>query len=279
MGGRFPALAVFGLPALTVAIALFVLWGLRPWEDDSADPQRAPLGIEMAVGDGNALSAGSAAAAVGPGTVVGTGTKAGVRLAESTGGRSTGNGVKHGPRLAISPGQAVIVATDEAVPAPATPAIPAPATPEAQPVASAPEAPAAPASVPIATTGEGTGPGRGPVGAGVGGFEESCEGDEYLLTVTLLDEEPVGDETPVDIVLERFDEDGTPGDELHLEGDLSDARSLASTLGSEGSCVQVEVLPFEGEAATEETPEAGEEVPGPVEETTEPAESPVPISP
>ena len=61
MGGRFPALAVFGLPALTVMVALFVLWGLRPWEDNSADPHEVPLGIEAAVGGGRALSAGSTA--------------------------------------------------------------------------------------------------------------------------------------------------------------------------------------------------------------------------
>lgn len=258
-----------------MAIALFVLWGLRPWEDDSADPQKVPLGIEMGVGDSNALSAASVAS-VGAGTVVRPGPKVGVRLAESTdNGSADNNGTKSGTRLAIAPGQAVAVSPSKAAPVPATPAVPAPAAPEAQPVSTTPAVPATtPASAPIATTAGGVSSGGGPVTSGVGGFEESCEGDEYLLTVTLFDEESVGDETPVEIVLGRLNEDGTTGDELQLEGDLSDARALASTLESEGGCVEVEIVPFEGEGIAGEAPEASEEVPEPGEELAEPAESP-----
>ncbi len=279
MGGRFPALAVFGLPALTVAIALFVLWGLRPWEDNSADPQRVPLGIEMAVGDGNALSA-APVASVAAGAVVRTGPKAKVGLAESTSNGPADGGVKKSPRLAVAPGQAVAVSPGEAAPAPGAPGVTVPAAPEAQPVSTAPAAPATtPAAAPLATTAEGAKPGGGPVSAGGGGFKESCEGDEYLLTITLLDEEPVGDESPVDIVLARLNEDGTTGDELQLEGDLSDARALASTLEAEGNCVQVEIAQPEEEEGGEEVPGASEEAPESGEEVAEPAESPVPSSP
>lgn len=277
MGGRFPALAVFGLPALTVAIALFVLWGLRPWEDDSAGPRMVPLGIEMGIGDANALHA-APVTSVAAGTAVRTGPMAEVGLAEPTGSRPADGKAEGGPRLAIAPGQAVAVSAGEATPAPDTPAVPAPATPEAKPVAAVPPTPTAPAAAPIATTAEGTAPGKGPISAGGGGFEESCEGDEYLLTITLLDEEPAGDDTSVEIVLERFNQDGTT-DELHLEGDLGDARSLASTLSSEENCLQIEIVQLESEDGTGEVPGTSEEVPASGEEAAEPAESPVPISP
>lgn len=110
---------------------------------------------------------------------------------------------------------------------------------------------------------------------------ESCEGDEYLLTITFLDEESTVEEAPIEIVLERLNEDGTT-DELQLEGDLGDARALASTLEAEGNCVTIEIAQPE-EEGTEEVPGepgASEEVPGSGEEVAEPAESPVaPASP
>jgi hypothetical protein len=109
---------------------------------------------------------------------------------------------------------------------------------------------------------------------------ESCEGDEYVITVTFLDEESTVEEAPVEIVLERLNEDGST-DELKLEGDLGDARALASTLEAEGNCVTVEIAQPEEEGAEEEVEEPGasEEVPGSGEEVTEPVESPVPASP
>ena len=70
-----------------------------------------------------------------------------------------------------------------------------------------------------------------------------------MITVTFLDEEstaPTVEEAPVEIVLERLNEDGTT-DELRLEGDLSDARALASTLEAEGNCVKVEIAQPEEE--------------------------------
>jgi hypothetical protein len=236
-----------------------------------------PLGIEMGIGDGNAVHA-APLTSVAAGTAVRTGPNVEVGLAEPIGSRSADSKVEGGPRLAIAPGQAVAVSAGKATPVSGTPAEPAPATPEAKPVATVPTTPVtAPAAAPIATTAEGTG--KGPISAGSGGgLEESCEGDEYLLTITLLDEGPAGDETPVDIVLERLNQGGT-SDELHLEGDLGDARSLASTLSSEENCVQTEIVRLESEDGTGEVPGASEEVPAPVEGTAEPAESPAPISP
>jgi hypothetical protein len=114
---------------------------------------------------------------------------------------------------------------------------------------------------------------------------ESCEGDEYVIAVTFLGGGSTGEEAPLEIVLKRLNDDGTT-DELQLEGDLSDARALASTLEAEGNCVKVEITQPEEEGAEEEAeepvaheeaPESGEVEPG--EEVSEPAESPVPSSP
>ena len=107
---------------------------------------------------------------------------------------------------------------------------------------------------------------------------ESCEGGEYTITVTFLDEESTVEEAPVEIVLERLNEDGST-DELQLEGDLSDVHALASTLEAEGSCVKVEIAQPEAEEGAEEIPGTSEEASESGEEATEPAESPVPASP
>jgi hypothetical protein len=246
-------------------VALVVLWGLKPWEDDSSDPQVIPLGIEMAVGDGKALSS-EQRASVAAGTIAPGGPKLVVGAGEPA-GRDAGAG----PVLAVAPGKAVVAPASVVTPAPSSPATPTPVSPEAQPVsAPAPEPAATPITAPVVTTPETARPG-GPVSAGVGGFDEGCEGDEYLLTVTLLEEGLVSDESPVEIVVERINEDRS-SDELQLEGDLSDARALVAALDSEGSCVKVEIVQFEGEDGKEEVPEASEEV-------AEPAEVPAPVSP
>jgi hypothetical protein len=107
-----------------------------------------------------------------------------------------------------------------------------------------------------------------------------------LVTVTLLEEEseePVGEESPVEILLQRFSEDGGVEDELRLEGDLGDAQRLVLKLSSEGNCVEVEVAAAgEEEAGAGEEEEAGageEEEAGAGEEVAEPAELPEPASP
>jgi hypothetical protein len=279
LGGRFPALGVFALPALSVLLALVVLWGLKPWEDDSDDPQLAPLGIEIAVDDGKALPLPAGlTASVAAGRVAPAGPKLVVQSAESV-GRGAADA---GPALAVAPAQAIALA--EVPSSPQSPQVPAPesgAGAEAPSVgATDVEAPAegtsAPATVPVST---GSGTSGGPVASGGGPAPESCEGDEYLVTVTFLEveepigeesEESIGEESAVEIVLQRLNEDGSADDELRLEGDLNDARSLVLKLRLEGSCVEVVIAQPQEEA--EEVPEAGEEVAGP-------AESPELISP
>lgn len=128
--------------------------------------------------------------------------------------------------------------------------------------------PSPPATVPVSTGGGGPG---GPIAAGGGPAPESCEGDEYVVTITFLDEEPADEEASVEILLQRFSEDGSV-DELELEGDLADARSLVLKLSSEGNCVVVEIAPQVDGEGEEEAPEAGEE-------GAEPVAPPEPASP
>lgn len=69
---------------------------------------------------------------------------------------------------------------------------------------------------------------------------ESCEGDEYVITIALDPEASEEEEEPaVEIVLTKLNEDGSV-EELQLEGDLLDAQSLALKLTSEGNCVSLE---------------------------------------
>jgi hypothetical protein len=286
LGGRFPALAVFGLPALTVALALVVLWGLRPWED-SADPHEAPLGIETAVTGGKALPAPSTAG-VAAGVAVPAGP--GVQVAQRASG-DAGPNPSPAPNSDGSPAT-VVVAPARAIAVakvPSSPAGPAPESGAGEEVpvgATTGEAPPEGTSSPVTTpAGTGGGPAsKGPVTAGAKSpVLEGCEGDEYVITVTFLDEEstaPTVEEAPVEIVLERLNEDGTT-DELQLEGDLSDAHALAATLEAEGNCVKVEIAQPEAEGAEAEAgePGASEELPGSGEEVVEPAEVPVPVSP
>jgi hypothetical protein len=110
-------------------------------------------------------------------------------------------------------------------------------------------------------------PGTSVVGGGEP--EQSCEADEYVITVTF--EEAEGEEVDyelaeADILVKRLGVDGSE-DEVILRGALSDVRSLVATLVSEGNCVQVDVVPAEGEPA-EGVSEAGPDVtvPGEVAE-------------
>ena len=273
MGGRFPALAVFGLPALTVALALVVLWGLRPWENSAEAPHEVPLGIEMAVGGGRALPAPTAA---GVGAVVAAPVGPKVAAAQRATG-DAGSSPSPAPNPKGSPAT-VLVAPARAVAVAEVPSSPASAAPESRGGEEVPSAGATTGEVPSegtsspVTTPAGPGGGsQGPVSAGSKPpVLESCAGDEYVITVTFLDEESTLEEAPVEIVLARLNEDGTT-DELQLEGGLDDARALAATLEAEGNCVTVVIAGPEGEGV-EETPESGEEV-------VEPGESPVPVTP
>ncbi len=268
-------LAVFGLPALTVALGLIVLWGLKPWEHDSG-PHDVPLGIETAVGDGRALPV-APATRVAAGVAVATGPKLVVSAAQKA--SSDASPVPAPAPTGVAPAQAIAVAE-----VPSSPAGPAPGagTGEEAPSAGATtgEAPSEGASSPVATpagTGEGS-PG-GPITAGVGPVPQSCEGDEYLITITFLDEESTVEEARVAIVLERLNEDGTT-DELQLEGDLSDARSLAAMLSSEGNCVRLEVVaPEEEGVPSDGTSQAVVPSEGTPTSSAAPAASAAPASP
>lgn len=212
--------------------------GLKPWEADSVEPRLGPLGLEMAVGDAVALPSPPAAfvadAAVAPGKAK---LVAGPVVRPDAGGQAASG-------LAVAPARAVATSVGErgAAPTP-TPASPAP---EAQPVVTpAPEAAPAPAAGPIVATG-GSAPSSpsGPITSGGGGFEEGCEGDEYVLTISFTGEEPSGGESPVEILLQRLEDDGSV-DELELEGDLFDAQALLAQLTSEGNCVEVVIVSAE----------------------------------
>ncbi len=263
-------------------LGLVVLWGLKPWEDDSAAPQRAPLGIEMAVGEGKAFPAGSTAS-VARGRVAPVGPKLVVRAGEPV--EREGEAVPSPPSLAVAPAQAIAVAEVPSSPQGSAPGAGAgdevPSV-GATDVEAPPEGTSSPVTVPVSTGGGGTEGGTpgGPIASGGGPNSEGCEGDEYLVTVTFLGEEPVDEEVldeeaPVEILLQQLNEDGSVEEELTLEGVLSDARRLALKLSSEGNCVEVEIAqPDEaGEEEAEEVPEAGDE------EVPEPAELPVPVSP
>jgi hypothetical protein len=194
----------------------------------------------MAVGDSVALPSAPAAfvadAAVAPGKA---------KLVARSVGRPDG-GAQADSGLAVGPARAVAVSGAEPAPAPAQTPAPATPAPEAQPVVTpAPAAAPAPAAGPIVAVSESppSSP-SGPVTSGGGGFEEGCEGDEYVLTISFTGEESAGAESPVEILLQRLDEDGSV-DELELEGDLLDAQELLAQLTSEGNCVEVEIVPVE----------------------------------
>ena len=151
--------------------------------------------------------------------------------------------------LAVAPARAVVVSANEAVPAPE--AAPSPGSPGLESPSAAtpaPELASAPVSPP-STAPEGKAPG-GPITAGGPGpvdeGGEVCEGDEYLLTITLLEGEAVT------VLLERIGADGS-SDTLEFDGSLEDARSLVLHLTSEGGCVEVEVVPPPDEEAVEES--------------------------
>lgn len=208
--------------------------GLKPWEANSVGPHLGPLGFEMAVGDSVALPSAPVAfvadAAVAPGKA---------KLVAGSVARQDGGGHAESD-LGVGPARVVAVSAGEPAPTP----IPIPATPspEALPV-TAPAPEAVPATGPIAATGEGA-PGSpgGPITSGVGGFEEGCEGDEYMLTIGFTGEEPASVESPVEILLQHFNADGSV-DELELQGKLQDFQDLLAQLTSEGNCVEVKFVP------------------------------------
>ncbi len=215
-----------------VVLGFVALMGLKPWEEDSVEPSLT-LPFHAAVGDAVALGSGLqvsvAANQVAP---------AGPTLASVSSPEGEGR-----PLLAVAPAVAVTEAA-AAKPVAEEPGMTGTGEETPSDGATDGEAPSdgvsSPVSTPLPGSGEG-GPGR-PVTAG-GPVIESCDGDEYVITVVLVpgeDEEVEGaEEASVEIVLQRFNEDGSV-DELTLEGDLLDAQNLAVQLSLEGNCVYLE---------------------------------------
>ncbi|HEY6550351.1 MAG TPA: hypothetical protein VIY71_04030 [Solirubrobacterales bacterium] len=236
------------------------LAGLRPWATSSVVPNLslAP-GIGVGLGDATVVArAGSPE--VGTGGIAAPTSMARVSASVAVPGTGAKQHASQ-PVLAVSPGRPLRAAS---APVPDSPP-PAPEpSPAVEPVVTTPapaQAPAPPlvASVPSGPSGPpGTAGRPGTSVIGGGGPEQSCEGDEYVITVTfeeVEDEEVDYEEAEADILVERLEADGS-ATELHLRGDLTDVRDLVATLVSEGSCVQVDVVPPESDPV-EEGSEAG----------------------
>jgi hypothetical protein len=120
--------------------------------------------------------------------------------------------------------------------------------------------------VPVAVPVRGAGGESGGPGTASGGVVDpapSCEGDEYVVTVSFASVEEAYGESGAGILIQRFASDGSES-EIDLEGDLSAVRALIGLLLSEGNCVQVGV--------EVELVEEGESVPGAAELGIDPAE-------
>jgi hypothetical protein len=246
-------MAAFALLGLSIALGAVALTGLRPWATSSVAPD---LTLSPAIGV--ALGDAAVVAQAGSPEVGNGGTAAPVStttVSSPAGVAAPRRQASASPLLAVAPARALSVS--EPAPAPSTPApeptpspepavpTPAPAVEPAPALAVAPQ-PAAPGAP--ATSG-------GPSTAGVGGGElgPSCEGGEYVITVS-FEEEP-GDEgygqAEADILIQGAGADGSE-EKLELRGDLSDVHGLVETLVSEGACVQVDIVPFsEGEPSPE----------------------------
>jgi hypothetical protein len=221
--------------------------GLKPWEADSVEPRLSLPSFEAAVGDSVALPSGGvslvADAAVAP---------KGARGAALVARR---------PREGDSADATPTVGLARAVPV-TVPAAPLP-SPEsgaggegpsagASPVVAPPEGASPPATTPVSDGGSHP---EGPITAGPGPVLESCDGDEYVITIVIDPETAEDVEAEVEIVLKRVSADGTV-EELTLEGDVLDAQRLALQLSSEGNCVVLEAAAPGEEASPDGTSQA-----------------------
>lgn len=231
---------------------MIALLGLKPWEAEESVPRLEQPGFEVGVADavavptvGPAVAVAEAAVSPGRATLVG---RTGARPRKAQG---EGSAPAVGPALAVAApvgGETGPVPAPETSPVDPQPEAP-PATTPAPELASVPTAP--PSASPEAKT-----PG-GPVPAGTPGFpgeeegEETCAGDEYLLTIVL----PEAEGEVATILLERIATDGSV-ETLELEGDLDDARVLVLQLSSEGGCVEVTVDEGDGAESPAAVPAA-----------------------
>jgi hypothetical protein len=239
---------------LTIVLTLVALMGLKPWEADSVEPRLSLPGFEAAVEDSVALPSGPVAhvsnAEVAPG-----------RAEPVQVAKRQSEAEDAGAILAVAPARAIAVAT-----VPSSPETPAPESGAGDEVPSSgatdveapPEGTSSPVATPVSPGGGGAG---GPITAGP--VLESCDGDEYVITIVLTPESEEGEEASVEIVLQRLNEDGSV-DELRLEGDMLDAESLAVQLSAEGNCVVVEAAEPE-EADGDDAADAVPAVEAPVE--------------
>jgi hypothetical protein len=235
---------------LALVLGAVALAGLRPWATSSIVPSLIPSpGVDAALGDATVVTrAGSPGVGTGGVAAPASPARVSAPVAVSVPGQHAS---RSGPVVAVSPGRALKTAVP--VPASSPPASephPAPVPVVATPASPPAQAPAPPlvASVPSGSPGTAGGPGTSVVG---GGPEQSCEGDEFVITVTF--EEAEGKEedyeqAEADILVQRLEADGSVT-ELHLRGDLTDVRDLVATLVSEGNCVQVDVEPPENDPA------------------------------
>lgn len=255
-------------------LGVVALAGLRPWATSSIAPTLIPSpGASAALGDATVVARGGSPG-VGTGGIAAPAAPAKVSapVAVSVPKRRASDSE---PALAVAAGRAVQAAAPAPVSAPPA-SEPAP-TPE--PVVATPAPPAAEAPAPLVASappssspGTAGRPGTSVVGGGEP--EQSCEGDEYVITVTFEEAEGEGEEVDygeaeAGILVQRLEADGSTTD-LSLKGDLTDVRDLVATLVSEGNCVQVDVEPLPGASPEEEVSGAGDEVAEP-SDVAEPA--------
>lgn len=248
-------MAAFALLGLSIALGVVALAGLRPWATSSVAPN---LSLSPAIGaalddatvvaqaDSPEVGNGGTAAPVSPGAVSPPAVVSVPKRHAST-----------SPVLAVAPARALSAAEGPSTAAPKPALTPEPPVPTPVPPVEAAPAPALAVAPQPAVPGAPV-PSGGPSTAGVGGGKQgpSCEGGEYVITVTFEEEE--GEEgyeqSEADILIQGMGADGSE-EELELRGDLSDVHSLLETLVSEGACVRVDIVPF-GE--DKPSPEAGE---------------------
>lgn len=250
-------------------LGVVALAGLRPWATSSIAPTLIPSpGASAALGDATVVARGGSPG-VGTGGIAAPASPAKVSAPVAV--SAPKQRASHSrPALAVSAGRAVQAAAPVPVSAPPAPEPdPAPEPVVAAPSPPAAQAPAAPlvaSAPPSGSPGTAGRPGTSVVGGGEP--QQSCEGDEYVITVTFEEPEAEGEEVDyeeaeADILVQRLEADGSTTD-LSLKGDLTDLRDLVAMLVSEGSCVQVDVEPL---------PEASpEEVPGAADEAAEPGD-------
>lgn len=258
-------------------LGVVALAGLRPWASSTVVPTLIrPPGTSAALGEATVVARGGSSGA-GPGGVAAPAPPAKVSAPVAV-TVPTRRAAHPAQALAVSAGRAVQAATPVPVsPAPAPEPNPAPepvVAPPAPPLPPAAQAPAPPLVASAPPSGSPGATGRpGASVAGGGELERSCEGDEYVITVTFADaegKEVEHEEAEAGILVQRLEADGSTTN-LQLRGDLTDVRDLVATLVSEGNCVQVDVEPLPGPGAGE-APDAGDEAaePGDVAEPAPP---------